>query len=82
MAQNLPELHPTEIVDKGEFIITKGGKKQPKWYYDALWAKSPEERRTIRSKTFPGIAKAMAYQWGLFLIKERMTFRRYEKESS
>lgn len=65
--KNLPPLKPTEIVDSGEFIITKDGKKQPKWYYDALWAKTPEERRTIRSKTFPGIAKAMATQWGKYL---------------
>ena len=25
---------------------------------------SPEERRKLRSKTFPGIADAMALQWG------------------
>ena len=32
--------------------------------YDALLkAKSPEERRTLRSKTFKGIAMAMADQW-------------------
>jgi len=33
-------------------------------YYKALIeAKTKEERSTIRSKTFPGIAKAMAEQW-------------------
>ncbi len=33
--------------------------------YKALTdAKTKEERSTIRSKTFPGIAKAMAEQWG------------------
>ena len=26
-------------------------------------AKTPEERSILRSKTFPGIAKAMAEQW-------------------
>jgi len=26
-------------------------------------AKTTEERRTMRSKTFPGLAKAMAEQW-------------------
>ena len=66
--KNLPELLPTKIVGKGEFTewISKKGvkKKQPTWYYDALKnAKSNEERSMIRSKTFPGIAKAMAKQW-------------------
>lgn len=66
--KNLPNLEPTDIVDKGEFVefTSKKGvkKKQPKWYFDALkQAKSPEERRTLRSKTFKGMAEAMANQW-------------------
>tara|TARA_R100000541_G_scaffold9144_2_gene16682 strand:+ start:172 stop:807 length:636 start_codon:yes stop_codon:yes gene_type:complete len=66
--KNLPNLKPTDIVEKGEFIefISKKGvkKKQPKWYFDALKnAKTPEERRTLRSKTFKGMAEAMAKQW-------------------
>lgn len=66
--KNLPLLKATNIVGKGEFIefIGKDGKKkkQPKWYFDALVnAKTTEERRTLRSKTFPGMAKAMAKQW-------------------
>lgn len=70
--KNLPPLIPTNIVDAGDFHITKSGKKQPQWYYDALWSKSQEGRRTIRSKTFPGIAKAMAIQWGWYLLKEKL----------
>ena len=68
--KNLPKLEPTDIVDKGEFFEWKDGKtgklkKQPMWYYQALLnSKTPEQRRTLRSKTFPGIAKAMAMQWG------------------
>jgi len=67
--KNLPLIMPTNIVGKGEFIefIGKDGnkKKQPKWYFEALQkAKTPEERRTLRSKTFPGMAKAIAEQWG------------------
>jgi len=67
--KNLPNLQPTDIVEKGDFfewIDSKTGKKkkQPLWYYEALIkSKTPEERRTLRSKTFPGIAKAMAEQW-------------------
>tara|TARA_B110000444_G_C18687638_1_gene522738 strand:- start:54 stop:695 length:642 start_codon:yes stop_codon:yes gene_type:complete len=66
--KNLPKLEPTNIVAKGEFIefISKKGvkKRQPKWYFDALRiAKTPQERSTLRSKTFMGIAKAMSSQW-------------------
>ena len=62
--KNLPPLLPTEIVGKGERIEFKSGKSQPKWYSDAfVKAKTPEERRTMRSKTFPGMAKAIAEQW-------------------
>ena len=66
--KNLPLLVPTKIVEKGEFIefIDKNGKKkrQAKWYYEALRnSKNAAERAKIRSKTFPGIANAMATQW-------------------
>jgi hypothetical protein len=49
-----------------EWIDKKGVKKrQPLWYYEAFKnAKTSEERSRLRSKTFPGIAKAMAEQWG------------------
>jgi hypothetical protein len=67
--KNLPALEATNIVEKGEFFEWKDGKtgrmkRQPMWCYQALKdAKSPEHRRTLRSKTFQGIAKAMAEQW-------------------
>jgi hypothetical protein len=62
--KNLPKLLPTKIVDKGERTVFKSGKSHPKWYADALSkAKTPAERRTLRSKTFQGIARAMADQW-------------------
>ena len=48
-----------------EWIDSKTGKnkRQPKWFADA-WHLSAEERAKVRSKTFHGIAKAMAEQWG------------------
>lgn len=52
--KNLPKLLPTNIVDKGEIVI-HGGKRIPKWY---------SNREFSRDKTFEGIAKAMAEQWG------------------
>ena len=56
-----PEMEYHEWVDK------KTGKKkrQNLWMYQALRnTKTAEDRRRVRSKTFPGIAKAMAEQWG------------------
>lgn len=65
--KGLPFLKRTNVVSRGEFVSfysKKSGKikRQPKWYVDAL-KHSPEERAKIRSKTFPGIAAAMAEQW-------------------
>jgi site-specific DNA-cytosine methylase len=66
--KNLPKLEPTNIVGKGERIVFASGKSHPKWYADALTnAKTTEERRNLRSKTFTGIAKAMAQQWAKVL---------------
>jgi hypothetical protein len=50
-------------VDRGEMVTFKSGKRMPKWYSEAFSEKS-EVRQAIRSATFPGIAKAMAEQWG------------------
>lgn len=62
--KNLPLLVPTNIVGEGERVKFKSGKSQPKWYSDAfVKAKTAEERRTMRSKTFKGMAQAMAEQW-------------------
>ena len=66
--KNLPKLESTDVVDKGEFFefISKKGvkKRMPMWYYKALQdAKTPQQRSTLRSKTFDGIARAMATQW-------------------
>lgn len=66
--KNLPQLVPTDIVGKGDRTVFSSGKSHPKWYADALKnAKTKEERQTLRSKTFPGMAKAFAEQWGTFL---------------
>lgn len=50
---NLPPLSPTDIV---------GGREA------RIWKMPPSpDRATQRSKTFPGIAKAMASQWGVLV---------------
>jgi hypothetical protein len=61
--KNLPKLIPTNIVNKGDCYYYKSGKSMPKWYADT-WRLPKAERAKIRSKTFPGIADAMADQWG------------------
>jgi len=55
--KGLPKLEHTKIVGKGEFITMPSGKRMAKWFSD-------NKSSNIRSKTFPGIAKAMAQQWG------------------
>lgn len=50
-------------VDKGQVIEYGSGKRMAKWYVDSFNL-PPEQRAKVRSKTFPGIAKAMAQQWG------------------
>ena len=70
--KNLPKLKSTNLgdaplfnssLDMGEFHTTKSGKVLPKWYN----LPPSENRAKIRSKTFPGIAEAMAKQWGKHL---------------
>lgn len=73
--KNLPLLEPTNIVDKGERVILSSGRSLPKWYSDALtYSKSAAERRTMRSKTFIGMAKAMAEQWSICIMAIPLLF--------
>jgi len=59
--KNLPNLNPTNIVGKGEFVTSKSGRRGAKWNW---WLPPGPERAKIRSRTFQGIADAMAEQWG------------------
>lgn len=60
--KGLPVLRHTKLVDKGERITFASGKSMPKWYSDAFRL-PPKERSIARSRTFQGIAYAMAEQW-------------------
>ena len=60
--KGLPELTPTNIVEIPQRKKFDSGKTIPSWYAEA-WNLQKEERAKLRSKTFPGIAKAMAEQW-------------------
>jgi hypothetical protein len=60
--KNLPALVPTKIVEP-QFHIYKDGRKDPIWHMESMRL-PPLERMKYRSKTFQGIADAMAEQWG------------------
>lgn len=60
--KNLPLLSPTNKVTP-EKIINKNGKEYDKWWYETC-SLPLSIRGKVRSKTFKGIAEAMAKQWG------------------
>ncbi len=60
--KNLPELKPTKVVEPTPRVKFKSGKTMPSWYSNAP-SRTREERSKARSKTFPGIARAMAEQF-------------------
>ena len=59
---NLPPLTHTEIVEP-DIIIHKSGRTDSRLHYETFCLPK-EERRKARSRTFDGIAAAMADQWG------------------
>lgn len=61
--KGLQPLVGTDVVSPPERKKFKSGKTMPAWYADAFRLPK-EDRARLRSKTFPGIAKAMAEQWG------------------
>ena len=61
--RNLPPILPTSIVGKGEFYTKKNGTRMAKWSHITSGTKK-EERAKIASRTFQGIADAIADQWG------------------
>lgn len=63
--KGLPKLKPTKKVEP-EYLKYASGKRMAKWYANA-WRLPKEERTKLRSKTFSGIAKAMAEQWGVHI---------------
>jgi hypothetical protein len=77
--KNLPKLYHSGYADlfnnevthsgKGEMVKTKTGKTFSKWYWETSKSKG-KERQIARSKTFPGIAKAMATHWGEYLLNQ------------
>ena len=69
--KGLPKLEATDVVDPPKRTEFASGKTMPAWYAEA-WKLPKNERAKLRSKTFPGIAKAMAVQWTEFLMKNQI----------
>ena len=60
--RGLPLLVPVDSCDPGPRHVTKSGRSLPVWYN----MPPGPERAQLRSKTFPGLAREMAAQWGIF----------------
>ena len=63
--KKLPLLVPTSIVEPEYKVFNSGTHKSGKSKYPMLWAGKRD--KTARSRTFQGIANAMATQWGDYL---------------
>ena len=59
--KGLDKLVKTNVVEP-EMYTYKDGRKDPMWHVESMKL-PPKERTKARSKTFPGIAQAMASQW-------------------
>jgi site-specific DNA-cytosine methylase len=68
--KGLPELTATNIVEPAPRKFFESGKSMPAWYAEC-WHLPSDERSKMRSKTFPGIAEAMAKQWSEHIIKTK-----------
>lgn len=60
--KGLPPLNPTNIVEPRIIKYKNGKGTDSPWHMETMKL-PPAERSRARSKTFPGIAKAMAEQW-------------------
>lgn len=80
----LPLLQPTHVVDKGDFYVSSSGRRMPAWYGDPVGPDgkkigySTEAIKRLRSRTFTGIAEAIADQFGaaVLLSKDLLTCRK------
>ncbi len=61
--KGLPKLIPTKIVEPVIIKYKNGKGTDSPWHMNTM-SLPAKERAKMRSKTFPGIARAMAEQWG------------------
>lgn len=67
--KGLPKLKHTRVVEPIMYTY-KDGRKDPIWHVESMKL-PPAERQKVRSKTFEGLAQAMANQWGNFLMERK-----------
>lgn len=83
--KGLPNLMPTTtekpVLEYFEWVDKKTGKKKrmQKWMYENRCSGNKEKKARLASKTFEGIGRAMAAQWGK---QERSDDLRQKKECS
>ena len=67
--KGLQPLKPTDIVEPRVIKYKNGKGTDSPWHMETMKL-PPAERARLRSKTFPGIARAMAEQWAGDITKE------------
>ena len=62
----VPDINEKPELEYFDWVDSKTGnkKRMQKWMYDIRCISDRKKRAEIASKTFPGVAKAMAEQWG------------------
>ena len=68
--KGLPKLKPTNVVEPVLYTY-KDGRTDGNWHVKTIGLPA-RERAKARSKTFPGIAKAMAEQWTVMKMRKRL----------
>lgn len=68
--KGLPKLKHTKVVEPTMYTY-KDGRKDPIWHVESMKLQ-PVERQRVRSKTFQGIAEAMAKQWSEFILNQKV----------
>lgn len=66
--KGLPPLKPTEIVEPE--IVTYTGQNGRTYHFSADYGGGNKGHSKRRSKTYPGIARAMAEQWSEYITRE------------
>ena len=75
--KGLPKLKPTNLVKPEPRKVYDSGKTLPTWYADS-WKLPKDERAKLRSKTFAGIAHAMATQWVYHYHMSKYQYNQFE----
>ncbi len=67
--RGIPQLKPTKLVKPKVIHYKNGTGTDSPWHMNTM-SLPPAERAKARSKTFPGIARAMAEQWGGYITEK------------